>query len=70
MLITNNQKIQKQIKDKTSLIPLNIHFLDFTSQEFLSMIQTTKFNVGKEAFYNNIILYGIEDYYRLLQHAT
>ena len=33
------------------------------------MLKTTEFNVGKEAFYNNIILYGIEDYYRMIQYV-
>ncbi len=69
MLIVDDEKIRRDIKNKTSLIPLNIHLIDFTPEEFLSMIKTTDFNVGKEVFYNNIILFGIEDYYRLLQNA-
>lgn len=69
MLITDNEKIKEQIKNKISLTPLNIHLLSFTSLEFLSMIKTTEFNVGKEAFNNNIILFGIEDYYRLIKNA-
>ncbi len=69
MLITNEKKIVKQIKDKLSLIPLDIHLLDFTSEEFLSMIKTTEFNVGKETLNNNIILFGIENYYRLIKNA-
>ncbi len=69
MLITDNDKIKKQVKNKTSLVPLNMHLIEFSSEEFLSMIKTTEFNVGKEAFYNNIILFGIEDYYRLIKNA-
>ena len=69
ILIADNDDIKKKIQEKLALTPLNIHFLAFTPQEFLSMLKTTDFNVGKESFYNNIILFGIEDYYRLLQHA-
>lgn len=69
MLIADNPSIKQKVKDKLSLVPLDIHLLDFSPEEFSSMITTTKFNVGKEAFYNNIILFGIEDYYRLLQNA-
>lgn len=69
ILITNNEKIKEQVKNKISLTPLSIHLLDFTSLEFMSMLKTTEFNVGREAFNNNIILFGIEDYYRLIQSA-
>lgn len=69
MLITDNEKTKQNFKNKMSLIPLNIHLLTFTSSEFLSMLKTTEFNVGKEAFDSNIILFGIEDYYRLIKNA-
>lgn len=69
MLITNDEKIKNDVKSKVSLIPLDIHLLDFSSEEFLSMLKTTEFNVGKEAFNNNIILSGVEDYYRLIKNA-
>jgi len=61
--------IGKQVKNKISLIPLNIHLVEFTSEEFLSMLKTTEFNVGREAFNNNIILFGIENYYKLIKNA-
>ncbi len=69
MLITDNEAIKHKIKSKIALMPLEIHLAQFNSKEFVSMLKTTDFNVGKEAFYNNIILYGIEDYYRMIQHA-
>ncbi len=69
MLIVDDEKVKRQVKNKVSLIPLNIHLVDFTSEEFLSMLKTTEFNVGREVFYNNIVLFGIEDYYRLVQNA-
>ena len=69
LLITDNEDLKQKIKSKIALIPLEIHLTDFKSNEFISMLKTTDFNVGKEAFYNYIILYGVEDYYRLIQHA-
>lgn len=69
MLIVDNEKLTNQIKNKTKLIPLNIQLVTFTSEEFLSQLRTTEFNVGKEAFNNNIVLFGIENYYRLIQNA-
>lgn len=69
LLITDREAIKKEIHEKIKLIPLDIHLIDFSAKEFLSMLKTTEFTVGKEAFYNNIILFGIEDYYRLIQYA-
>lgn len=69
LLITDHETINKEVHEKIKLIPLNIHLSDFSSKEFLSMLKTTEFNVGKEAFYNNIVFHGIEDYYRLIQHV-
>ena len=69
MLISDNEKIEKQVKNKLSLVPLDTDLTNFTTKEFLSMLKTTEFNVGKEAFNNNIILFGIEDYYRLIKNA-
>ncbi len=69
MLITNEDSIIKNVKHIVSTLPLKIHFISFNSEEFLSMLTTTKFNVGKEAADNNIILFGIEDYYRLIKNV-
>ena len=69
VLITDDENIKKQVKSSLSLIPLKVHLIDFNSKEFLSMLKTTEFNVGKEIFNNNIILFGIEDYYRIIKNA-
>ena len=69
VLITDDENIKKQVKSRLSLIPLKVHLIDFNSKEFLSMLKTTEFNVGKEIFNNNIILFGIEDYYRIIKNA-
>ncbi len=69
MLISDDENIKKLIESKVSIIPLKIHLVRFTSKEFISMLKTTEFNVGREAFNNNVILFGIEDYYRLIKNA-
>lgn len=69
MLVTDSESIKKKVKNIVSGTPLGIHLLDFKMGEFLSMLKTTDFNVGKEAFYNNVILFGIEDYHRMIENA-
>ncbi|NYB26097.1 MAG: hypothetical protein HVN34_02000 [Methanobacteriaceae archaeon] len=54
---------------KKFIIPLNIHYTFFTYEEFLSMAQSYEFSVVREAIKNNIILVGIEDYYRLMENV-
>jgi hypothetical protein len=57
------------VRNKLSLIPLDVHLSNFSSNEFLSMLKTTDFNVAKEAARDGVVLFGIEDYYRLIKNA-
>ncbi|MEN6592585.1 MAG: nucleotidyltransferase domain-containing protein [Methanobacterium sp.] len=52
-----------------SLFPLDIHLVSLNFEEFNSMAKTKEFNVVGEALVNNIILIGIEDYYRMLENV-
>ncbi|RLE45840.1 hypothetical protein DRJ25_05070 [Candidatus Woesearchaeota archaeon] len=65
LAITDNEK---QIITAADLIP-KIHLTTTNYKTFLKMIQSKEFTVGSEAMKNNIILIGIEDYYRLLKNA-
>ncbi len=67
-LIAISEK-QKEIEQAISLIPLKIHLTNISSKEFLDMSQSKEFNVVSEAIKKNIILIGIEDYYRLLENV-
>lgn len=67
--ISDNSELTKKINHIISLLPLEIHLLDFKTKEFIDMLSTTKDNVGKEIVKNNIILFGIENYYTLLHIA-
>lgn len=61
----NQEKIIKEL----SLLPLDIHTTGITYEEFLNMAKSKEFSVVSEAMKKNIILIGIEEYYRLIKNA-
>ena len=60
---------QKEVEQAISLIPINIHLTNISSKEFLDMTKSKEFSVVSEAIKKNIILIGIEDYYRLIKNV-
>ena len=60
---------EKQLRETADLIPRNIHLTPLSVRSFITMIRSKEFNVGNEAEKNNIILIGIEDYYKLVKNA-
>lgn len=56
---------EKEVHRATRSLPLPIHFLVFSEQQFLEMANAKKSNVGQEALKHNIILHGIEIYYEM-----
>lgn len=65
MLISNEKDFEIKISNILSLLPLKTHALVFTEEEFIRMKDNKRSNVVQEAIENNIILYGIEAYYRI-----
>lgn len=65
MFISNDKDFENRVYSILSLIPLKTHAFVFTEKEFIRMKDSKKPNVVKEAIENNIILYSIENYYRL-----
>ncbi len=65
MFISNEKDFEEKISNILSLLPIKTHSLVFTEKEFLRMKDSKKSSVVQEAIENNIILYGIENYYRL-----
>jgi predicted nucleotidyltransferase len=63
----SEEKFEKRVFQTAKLMPLPIHHMTFSESQFLGMIEAKEFNVGKEAVKNNIILYGIENYYELVK---
>ncbi len=60
---------EKEIRSVISLWPEKIHLTAVTYKDFIYMAKSKEFTVVSEAIKNNIILVGIEEYYRLLKNA-
>jgi len=69
LLLISKDEEEKLVSDKLKLLPHDIHLTHVTSDSFIRMIKNKEFSVGSEAIKKNIILLGIEDYYRLLKNA-
>lgn len=68
-LITDEEQVNKNVQSMLSITPLNIHLQDFTSEHFLLMLKSKEPNVGNEILKNNILLYGIESFYEMIQYV-
>ncbi|HIH39126.1 TPA: hypothetical protein HA219_00150 [Candidatus Woesearchaeota archaeon] len=60
---------EKAIRANLSLWPEKVHLTAATYEDFITMAKSREFTVVSEAIKNNIILIGIEEYYRLLKNA-
>jgi len=65
LCVSNEKDFESRISDILSLLPLKIHALVFREEEFIRMKDSKKPSVVHEIMEKNIILYGIEAYYRL-----
>ncbi len=57
---------EKEVSRIAHSMPLPLHPLVFSQNQFVEMIHARQSNVGQEAFNNNIILYGIEQFYEMV----
>lgn len=69
LMVVGEKNREKEVEMITSLLPLDIHLVFFTYDEFLSMALSKEFSVVLEAIKRNVIFIGIEDYYRLMENA-
>lgn len=60
---------KEKIESVLSNFPLNIHLTSISHNEFIRMAKSMEFTLVSEALKINIILLGIEEYYRLLKNA-
>jgi len=65
-IISDNKDKLKELHEKINLLSLKLDIQEFTTKEFISMIEKTQSNLGHEIIKSNIILYGIENYYNLI----
>ena len=68
-VITNEEEVRSEINTILGITPFDIHYLEFGSDEFIKMLRTREFNVGKEIVKNRIILKGVEQFYELIEYA-
>ena len=61
---------EKEIRSIISLWPEKIHLTLVAYKDFIHMSKSREFTVVGEAIKNNIILVGIEEYYRLMSNAN
>ena len=61
------EKMEKEIHNIASTLPLKLHVNVFKESEFKAMKNSKETTVGSEAIENNIILHGIELYYEIIQ---
>ena len=65
-IISDNKEKIKELRNKLDLLSLKLEIHDFTTKEFISMIEKNQNNLGREIIKNNLIFYGIENYYNLI----
>jgi len=69
LLLISPEANVKKIDEILSILPFKIHLTNVGYESFIRMLKSKEFSVVSEAIKNNIILFGIEDYYRLIQNA-
>lgn len=69
LMVISEEGRDVNIHETISLFPLDIHLITLNFEEFNSMAKIKEFNVVAEALSSNIILIGIEDYYRMLENV-
>jgi len=67
LMIICDEKYHRKIERKLNLLPLDIHTVFITFEEFKELANSKAITVVSETLKQNIILNGIEDYYLLLQ---
>lgn len=65
-IISDNEEKKEKLIRRLNLLSLKLEIQEFTTQEFISMIEKSRRNLGHEIVKNNIILYGTENYYNLI----
>ncbi|MDR2623061.1 MAG: nucleotidyltransferase domain-containing protein [Methanobrevibacter sp.] len=68
LMVISEDKHHEVIKRKLNILPLDIHLVFLTFEEFWDLALKKEFSVVSEALKGNIILNGIEDYYILLSN--
>jgi len=65
-IISDNKDKLNEVSSKLRLLPFKIEVHEFSTKEFESMLNKKENNLAKEIVKNNVLLFGIEDYYNLI----
>ncbi len=65
----NPQEVMAEIKLESNLSIPKVHPYVFTRKQFLKMLTNKEFNYGKEVARNNVIFYGGNIYFNILNEA-
>ena len=68
-LIAEDEIVKREVKSILKITPINVDLQEFSSQEFLQMLKSKENNVGNEIVKNNVILYGLEQFYKLVNNV-
>lgn len=69
LLLISDEEHFKKVQDTLNIFPKDIHLTSVTYENFIRMATSKEFSVVNEAIKKNIILLGIEEYYRLLKNV-
>ncbi len=69
LLLISDEKHFKKVQETISIFPQDIHLTPVTYESFYRMARSKEFSVVSEVLKKNIILIGIEEYYRLLNNV-
>jgi predicted nucleotidyltransferase len=67
--IIADEGVQKEIVLELDLLPLKLHLLTFTPDEFMQMLSVKKENVAHEILKNHCIFHGIDSFYWTVNNA-
>lgn len=68
LLLISNKEDAKIIENELDLIPLKIHLTTITYEDFSEMLKSKEQTVVTEALKKNMILFGLESYYKILKN--
>ncbi|MDD5192568.1 MAG: nucleotidyltransferase domain-containing protein [Candidatus Nanoarchaeia archaeon] len=69
LLLIINEENFGAVRTQISILPMNTHLTHMSYESFIRMATSKEFSVVSEALKKNVILIGIEEYYRLLKNV-
>ncbi len=69
LLLIANEEEAKEVENAINLLPYKLHLTHVLYEDFIRMLKSKEFTVVSEAIKKNVILVGIEDFYRFIEDA-